>query len=96
MEKKKERKHRNEEESGFPALDLKQPKKQLKEIIDELFRILPENSGFCGELKAISTILEATSGKPIGCDLEKTIYQTYHKRLKEVQAAVKRMKKKKK
>jgi len=81
-------------EITIPPLDLKRPKSQLKEITEDLCRMecfahaLPE-------LKVIQVVIESTSGKTPLMDVEKVIYQTYHRRLQEIvsQRKIKKSKK---
>jgi serine/threonine protein kinase len=76
-------------EDSFPPLDFKRPKQQIKEIMDDIIRNHPDiNSSVTSELKVMISILEATSGKTQNNELEKVIFQTYHKRLHEIQSSL--------
>lgn len=88
-------------------LDLnKKPKKTLTDTIDDILSgfTSSDNSAngtdplvgcIIGELKAMKTLLESTTGKPKTVELERTMYVTYWKRLKEIRSIVKKSKKKK-
>jgi len=66
------------------SLDLKRAKQQLKEMTEELLRT-SDQTALVNELKVILSIVEATSGKSPMLDIEKVIYQTYYKRLTDIQ-----------
>jgi calcium/calmodulin-dependent protein kinase I len=77
-------------DGSLPVLDLKKPKTQLKEMIEEMNR----NEGyalFSAELKVIMTVLDATGKLPLN-DFEKVIYKTYFQRLQEIQNHFKKSK----
>jgi len=87
----------DETESG--ELDLnKKPKKVLSEAIEEAIASAEElGLSLCvGELKSMKVVMEATTGKPKAVELEKVLYLTYWKRVKEVQVYIKKNQKKKK
>lgn len=65
-------------------MDMKRPKAQLKEIIEEMNRN-EANAPFSSELKIMVAVLDTTGGKFPLTDFEKVIYGTYHKRLDEIQ-----------
>jgi len=76
----------------------KKPKKTLIEVIDEAI-LAGEEAGLpicVGELKAMKNVVDATSGKPKMVELERVVYVTYWRRLKEINAYIKRSQKKKK
>jgi len=66
--------------------------------MEELVRIsvMSDHGSFPGEIKAMMEILEASTGKKPLSDLEKSIYEIYHKRLQEIRVSVKQARKKKK
>jgi len=73
---------------GVNSLDMKRPKAQLKEMIEEMMNrneVLNNESLFMGELKVIFLVLDTTGGKLPLNDFEKVIFQIYHKRLIEIQ-----------
>jgi len=73
----------------LPPLDLQRPKQQLKEIIGGMCKRESYNFAI-SELKVILTVLDSTTGKMPLKDVEKAIYQTYHRRLQELQLLRKR------
>jgi len=101
--------HQNEknkvDDLNGDELDLnKKPKKVLCETIDEILVGMsgdangtsdPSIITLAGELKAMKVVIDATSGKPRTVDLERIMYVTYWKRLKEIQSVIKKSKKKK-
>jgi len=82
----------------------KKPKKTLIDLIDENLAGIgnsdangaePVLGSLTGELKTMKTVVDATSGKPKSVELERVVYVTYWKRLKEIQSLIKKNKKKK-
>jgi len=65
-------------EITIPALDLKRPKSQLKDITEDLSR-MECYSHALSELRVIQTVLDSTSGKTPLNDVEKVIYPTSSK-----------------
>jgi len=105
-EKRKSSKRENKvDDLNGDELDLnKKPKKVLCETIDEILVGMsgdangtsdPSIITLAGELKAMKVVIDATSGKPRTVDLERIMYVTYWKRLKEIQSVIKKSKKKK-
>jgi len=80
-------------EITVPPLDLKRAKVQLRELTEEICK-MDCYSYALAEVKVIQIVLDSTSGKPLN-DLEKVIYQTYHRRLQEI-VSQKKIKKSKK
>jgi len=79
-------------------LDLgKNPRKLILELSDEILQVIGDPmSPFYGEIQTMQTVVEATSGKKQISDLEKIIYQTYHKRILEMRVAIKQQQSRKK
>jgi len=69
----------------IPPLDFRRPKNQLKEIIESMCKRACYDFAV-NELKVILTILDSTNGKLPLPEVERIIYQTYHRRLQELQA----------
>jgi len=84
--------------AGSEQLDLgKNPRKLILELSDEILQVIGDPmSPFYGEIQTMQTVVEATSGKKQISDLEKIIYQTYHKRILEMRVAIKQQQSRKK
>jgi len=73
------------------------PRKFILDLMEEITQMVPDpGSPFLGEIKAMQVVVEATTGKKPLVDLEKTIYQTYLKRLVEIRSGLKQQMRKKK
>jgi len=73
------------------------PKKYLLEEMEQIqYRLVGDNVTYSGEMKAMIEIVESTSGRKPLHEVEKSIYEIYHKRLLEIRFIIKQSKKKKK
>jgi serine/threonine protein kinase len=71
------------------------PKKFLLDELEQI-QVTGEHVHYNGEIKTMAEVVESTPGKKPLSDVEKSIYEIYHKRLLEIRFIIKGSKKKKK